>query len=103
MAGAQVVHETEHELIVLRALCLTVVLLVGTVVLENLVGILRDTNLFGRQLIVQRLSEVRNIDFQLFVFYKLLYLYRLFELDVETGRRAGVGQQRGGESARRRR
>ena len=32
-------------------------------VLENLVGILRDTNLFGRQLIVQRLSEVRKIDF----------------------------------------
>ena len=73
MAGAQVVHETEHELVVLRALRLSVVLLVGTVVLENLVGILRDTNLFGRQLIVQRLSEVRNIDFQLFVFCKLLY------------------------------
>jgi len=50
--------EAEHELVILGTLRLAVVLLVGPVVLEDLVRVLGDADLFGRELLVERIAEV---------------------------------------------
>lgn len=64
--------ETEHELVVLWSLLLTIVLLVGAMVFEDLVGILRYANFFRGELIVKRIAEVVGCDLELFNLGKCL-------------------------------
>ena len=55
-------------MIVFGTACLTVVLLVRSVVFEDLVGVFGDADFFGGELVEEGVAEVVGGDFELFDF-----------------------------------
>ncbi len=76
--------ETEHELIILRAFCFSVVLLVGSVVFEDLVGVFGDADFFGLELLAEGDAEVVAGYFEFLDFGKV-FCGGGFQLDLEAG------------------
>ena len=60
--------EAQHELVVFGAALLSVILLVGSVIFEDLVGVFRDADFFCGQLLVEGVAEVLAGYFELFNF-----------------------------------